>query len=62
MRGRERRTAVDRREVLERAEQEHEHDAHAEDLDASSGHVQHEGLHGQLLRGRDGEVPCSFIA
>ena len=54
------RTGVDCREVLERAAEEHEDDAHAEDLHAAAGHVEHERLHGERLRRRDGEVPCAF--
>ena len=55
-----RRTSVDAREVLERAEKEHEDNAHAEDLHAAAGHVEHECLHGEGLGGGDGEVPCPF--
>ena len=56
-----RHTCVHASDVLERREEKHEHDAHAKDLDASSGHVQHECLHGERLCGGDGELPSAFL-
>ena len=56
-----RRTFVHGRQVLERGEEEHEDDTHAEDLDAATGHVEHECLHGEGLCGCDGVLPCSFL-
>jgi hypothetical protein len=44
-----RRTIIDTRYVLERSQEQHEHYTHAEYLDPSSGHVQHESLHGERL-------------
>ena len=45
------RTGVDGSYVLERAEQQHEHDPHAENLNTASGHVQHERLHRKRFGG-----------
>jgi len=57
----QRRTRVDGREILEWREQEHGDDAHAKDLHAPAGHVQHERLHGQRLDRRDRELPCFLL-
>ena len=54
------RTGVDGGNVLERTGEEHEDNTHAEYLHSSSGHVQHEGLHGEGLRWRQREIPCSL--
>ena len=55
------RTAVDGCEILERAQEKHEDDAHAEDLDTASGHVQHECLHRQGFGRGDGKVPSPLV-
>jgi hypothetical protein len=51
------RTNIHRREIFEWGKQEHRDDAHAEDLHAPAGHVQHERLHGQRLERGNGKVP-----
>ena len=53
------RTFVDTSDIFERGEKEHEDDAHAKDLYASAGHVEHERLHRQGLYRRKCDVPCS---
>lgn len=53
------RTGVDRCNILEWRQEEHEYNSHAEDLDSPSGHVEHESLHRKRLRWRNGEVPSS---
>jgi len=55
------RTCVYPSNVHERCEEEHEDDAHAKDLDAAAGHVEHECLHGEGFGGGDGEVPCALF-
>ena len=55
------RTGVHPSDVLDGREEKHQHDAHAKDLDAAPGHVEHEGLHGEGFGGGDGEVPCAFF-
>lgn len=55
------RTGVHPGDVLDRREEKHEDDAHAEDLDAAAGHVEHEGLHGEGFGGGDGEVPSALF-
>jgi hypothetical protein len=57
----ETRTRVDGREILEWREEEHGDDAHAKDLHAPAGHVQHERLHGQRLERRDRKLPCFLL-
>ena len=47
--------------VLERAQEQHEDYAHAEDLDTTSRHVQHERLHRQGLGWGDSEVPSPLV-
>lgn len=56
-----RRTPIHPHDILKRRAEQHEHDAHAEDLHAAAGHVEHEGLHGQRLGGRDRELPRAFL-
>jgi hypothetical protein len=51
------RTLVHTRQILERGKQEHSDDAHAKDLHAPAGHVQHESLHGQRLDWRNSKIP-----
>jgi hypothetical protein len=55
------RTGVHPGDVHDRGEEEHDDDAHAKDLDAAAGHVEHEGLHGEGFGGGDGEVPCALF-
>ena len=55
------RTGVYPRNVHDGGEEEHEDDAHAKDLDAAAGHVEHECLHGEGFGGGDGEVPCALF-
>lgn len=47
--------------ILERREEKHEYNSHAEDLDAATGHVQHERLHGQRLCWCDSKVQCALF-
>lgn len=55
------RTCVHPGDILDGREEKHEDDAHAKDLDAAAGHVEHECLHGEGFGGGDGEVPCALF-
>lgn len=45
---------------LDRTLEEHEDHHDAEDLQAVSGHVHHDTIHGDLLGGREGDLPSFF--
>lgn len=56
-----RHTFVYGRNVLERRHKQHENYAHAEYLNASTGHVKHKSLHGKRFCWTNGQIPSAFL-
>lgn len=53
------RTVVDFEEIDKRTPQKHHDNTHAKNLHLGPRHVEHDEIHGYLLRGLDSNAPCS---